>query len=127
MGDDDAVDVFAIGQFGYTTTQLQQVFVGDAFRGNLHDLFATHVRQFAQFGNAGDQLFYADLGCLIGRAVGGARASTGDCAARGKYHDVREFGLGFDFLRLKGGGQEQEKGQSARDQSVESRFHYFSL
>lgn len=127
MGDDDAVDVFAISQFGHATTQLQQVFVGDAFRGNLHDLFATHVRQFAQFGNAGDQLFDADLGRLIGGAVGGARASTGNGAARSKYHDVSELGLGLDFFRLKGGGQEQEKGQSARNQSVESRFHYFSL
>lgn len=127
MGDDDAIDVFAVCQFGYAATQLQQVVVGDAFRGDLHDLFATHVRQFAQFGDAGDQLFNADLGRLIGGAVGCAGAGTGNGAARGKHHNVGEFGLGFDFFCLKGSGQEQEEGQSARNQGVESRFHYFSL
>jgi len=62
VGDDDAIDVFTVGQLGYATTQLQQVFIGDAFRRDLHDLLATHVRQFAQLGNAGDQLLDADLG-----------------------------------------------------------------
>ena len=56
-----------------------------------------------------------------------AGAGTGNGAASGKYHDVGEFGLGFDFFCLEGGGQEQEEGQSARNQGVESRFHYFSL
>lgn len=127
MGDNDAVDVFAVSQFGDATTQLQQVFVGDAFRSNLHDLLAAHIGQFAQLGNAGNQLLDANLGCLISGAVGCAGASPGDGAAGREYHDIGKLGLGFDFFCLKGGGQEQEEGQCARNQSVESRFHYFSL
>jgi hypothetical protein len=72
-------------------------------------------------------LFDADLGRLVGGAVGCAGAGTGNGAASGKYHHVGEFGLGFDFFCLKGGWQEQEEGQSARYKGLESRFHYFSL
>ncbi|MMZ69760.1 hypothetical protein D1872_326610 [compost metagenome] len=51
-------------------------------------------------------MFDANLRRLIGGAVGGARAGAGDGAAGGKDYDVSELGLGFDFFRLKGGGQE---------------------
>jgi hypothetical protein len=50
VGDDDAIDVFAVGQFGHATTQLQQVVVGDAFGGDLHDLLAAHVGQLLNSG-----------------------------------------------------------------------------
>lgn len=55
MGDDNAIDVLAVGQFGDTPTQLQQVFVGNAFRGDLHHLFAADVGQLAELRYASDQ------------------------------------------------------------------------
>ncbi|MNI80393.1 hypothetical protein D3C73_1369240 [compost metagenome] len=127
MGDHDAIDVFAVGQLGYAATQLQQVFVGDAFGGDLHDLFAANVSQLAQFRNAGDQLFNADFRRLIGCAVGGAGASAGNGAAGGQDHHVGQFLLGFGFFGLKGGRQKQQQGQGARNKGLECRCHYFSL
>lgn len=125
VGDHDPVDVFAVGQFGDAATQLQQVVVGDAFRGDLHDLFATNVGQLAELRNPGDQLLDADFRCLVGRAVSSAGAGTGNGAAGGEDHHVGQFLLGFDFFCLKSGRQEQQEGQSARNKGVEGRFHYF--
>ncbi|MOA17355.1 hypothetical protein D3C78_1376120 [compost metagenome] len=125
MGDDDAVDVFAVGQFRHATTQLQQVFVGDALGGDLHHLFAANVGQLAQFRDAGDQLFDPDLGGLVGSAVGSAGASAGNGAAGGEDHHVGQLLFVFHFFCLQCGRQEQQEGQSARNKGLEGRFHYF--
>ncbi|MNO92629.1 hypothetical protein D3C76_842100 [compost metagenome] len=127
MGDHDAIDVLAVRQFGNATAQLQQVVVGDAFGGDLHDLFAADIGQLPKLWNRGDQLFDADFRRLVGGAVGGAGARTGDGAAGGQDHDVGQLLLGFGFFRLKGGGQEQQEGQGAREKVFQSRCHYFSL
>jgi len=127
VGDHDAVDVLAVSQFGDAATQLQQVFVIDAFGGNLHDLLAAHIGDLAQLGNTGDQLLDADFGCLVGGAVSGAGASAGNGAAGGEDHHVREFGFGFDFFCLSGNGEQQQEGECARNKGLQCRFHYFSL
>ncbi|MNL10713.1 hypothetical protein D3C87_1315210 [compost metagenome] len=127
MGDHDAVDVSAVGQFGHAATQLQQVFVGDALGRDLHHLFAANIGDLAQFWNAGDQFIDADFRRLVRRAVGRAGAGAGNGAAGGKNHHVRQFLLGFDFFCLKGSRQEQQEGQGARNKMFDSRCHYFSL
>ncbi|MNF87799.1 hypothetical protein D3C84_702750 [compost metagenome] len=110
MGNDDAINVVAVGQLRHAATQLQKVFVGDALGGDLHDLFAANVGHLAQFRYAGDQLIDADFRRLIRSAVGGAGASAGNGAAGSEDHHVRQFLLGFGFFCLKGGRQEQQKG-----------------
>ncbi|MNJ21469.1 hypothetical protein D3C77_158200 [compost metagenome] len=105
MGDDDAVDVLAVGEFGDALAQLQQVFVADAFGGDLQDLLAAHIGQGGQFRNAGDQLVDTDFGSLVGRAVGGAGASAGDGATGGEDHHVGQFLLVLDFLGVDACGQ----------------------
>src|SRR5690606_6060769 len=91
VGDDDAIDVLAVGQFGDAFAQLQQVFVADAFGGDLHHLLAAHVGQVGQLRHTGDELVDAELGGLVGGAVGGAGACTGDGAAGGEDHHVGQF------------------------------------
>lgn len=70
MSNDDAIDVFAVGQFGHATAQLQQVFVGDALGGDLHHLLAANIGQLAQFRDAGDQLLDPDFCSLVRSTVG---------------------------------------------------------
>ena len=127
VGDHDAVDVLAVGQFGDTATQLQKVFVIDAFRRNLHHLFAANIGDLAKLRNAGDQLFDADLGRLVGGTVGSTGAGASDGTAGGEDDYVGQFGLAFDFLCLGGNGEQQQKGQGARNDVLQCRFHYFSL
>ncbi|MNJ72474.1 hypothetical protein D3C77_691290 [compost metagenome] len=105
MGDDDAIDVLAVGQLGYALAQLQQVVVADAFRGDLHHLFAAHIGKVCQFRNTGDQLVHPQLGGLVGRAVGGAGAGACDGATGGEDHHVGQFLLVLDFLGVDACGQ----------------------
>ncbi|MNM81221.1 hypothetical protein D3C81_932170 [compost metagenome] len=105
VGDDDAVDVLAVGQLSHALAQLQQVVVADAFGGDLHHLFAAHIGKVCQFRNTSDQLVYAQLGGLVGRAVRRAGASAGDGAASGEDHHIGQFLLVFDFFGVDAGGQ----------------------
>ena len=110
MGDHDAVHVFAVGQFGDAATQLQQVFIVDAFGRNLHHLLAAHIGDLAKLRNTGNQLLDTDFGCLVGGTVGRTGASAGNGTAGSEDHHVGQFGLGFNFLCLGGNGEQQQKG-----------------
>jgi hypothetical protein len=129
VGDDDAVDVLAVGQLGDALAQLEQVVVGDAFGGDLHDLLAAHVGDVGQFRHAGDQLVDAELGGLVGGAVGGAGTGTGDGAAGGEDHHVGELLLLLGFLGRNGGRQGQQQGQGGRGEGLECDVDhsFFSL
>ena len=123
VSDHDAIDVFAVGQFGNTAAQLQQVVVGDAFRGDLHHLFATHVGQLAQLGHTCDQLIDAHFGSGVGCAVGSAGACACDGAAGGQNDHIR---LGSGFLCVNG-WHDQQKGQSARNNGFQHSFFHYVL
>ncbi|MNJ63484.1 hypothetical protein D3C77_593880 [compost metagenome] len=90
-------------------------------------MLAAHVGNVGQFRNAGNQFIDAQLGGLVGRAVGGTGAGTSNGAAGGEDHDVGQLLLVFGFLGVNGGGQEQQKGQGPRSEGGKRSFHCCSL
>ncbi|MNM55796.1 hypothetical protein D3C81_669450 [compost metagenome] len=125
VGDDDAVDILAVGQLGDTLAQLEQVFVADAFRSDLHHLLAAYIGQVGQFRYAGDQFVDAELGGLVSGAVGGARARAGNGAAGGEDDHIGEFLLGLDVLGPGAGRQDQQQREGAGGEGLQCGVHHY--
>lgn len=101
------------------------MFLGDAFRGDLHHLLAAYVGDVGQFRHAGNQLVDAQLGSLVGGAVGRAGAGAGNGAARGEDDDVGQFLLCFGFFGRGGGWQDQQQGECAGGEGFECGVHHY--
>ena len=100
MGDDDAIHIRLLGQGRNALTQLEQMVVGEAFRGDLEHLLARHLGHIGQLWQARQQFVHRHLGGCVGRAVGGRCARTSDGAAGGQHHH-----MGLGRLRERDGRQ----------------------
>ncbi len=101
------------------------VFLADALGGDLHHLLATHVGQGGQFRHAGDEFVDAQLGGLVGSAIGRAGTGTGDGAAGGENDYVGQFLLLLGFLGAKAGRQDQQQGEGAWGEGFHCSVHVF--